>query len=138
MQKNILWVEDEIKSYESFNYIAKNEFNITRACDYFEAIGLLKNNKFDLFVIDIVIPQGEKSLTIEELTRKIDENFWGLRLIERIRSMSITEPIITLTVVKKFDIINKIIEIGKPIKVLWKYDNATDAEKIYDTIISMI
>ena len=80
MKKSILIVEDEIRiRFLVKDYLLKEDYNVFEAENGIEALDVLKNNKLDLIVLDIMMP-------------KMD----GLTCLSKIREHS-TIPVILLT-----------------------------------------
>lgn len=80
MKKSILIVEDEIRiRFLIKDYLLKEDYNVFEAENGIEALDVLKNNKLDLIVLDIMMP-------------KMD----GLTCLSKIREHS-TIPVILLT-----------------------------------------
>ena len=80
MKKSILIVEDEIRiRFLIKDYLLKEDYNVFEAENGIEALDILKNNKLDLIVLDIMMP-------------KMD----GLTCLSKIREHS-TIPVILLT-----------------------------------------
>lgn len=118
--KSILWVEDDVNFFNIFSSFLKNKYKINRAEDYEDALNNLKDKQFDLIIIDLIIPSGEK-LSIDELIN-IKDRYFGLELIKHIRENDTKTPIMVVSVVNKNNIIDSIKIIDNKIPILWKYD----------------
>lgn len=135
--KSILWVEDEKDQFNVFSYFLDNEFKITRAIDYEDALLKIKSDHFDLIIIDIIIPSGKKDVfTIEEL-RKIKDTYYGLELIKRLRNEKNSTPICVVTVVKEKAITEEITATDNSISIISKYDPDT-REQIKETVSKLL
>ncbi|HBQ86073.1 MAG TPA: DNA-binding response regulator [Syntrophomonas sp.] len=78
--ENILLVEDDLNLIDGLEYsIRKNGFHIDTARTVQEALSLYENNKFDLLVLDLTLPDGT-----------------GFEICQKVRLTS-TVPIIFLT-----------------------------------------
>ena len=130
--RRILWVEDEQKSFRAFSFAIKDSFDIVRAEDYNDALEKLEENRFDLFIVDIIIPGGGIATTLEELLNKQKEKFFGLKFITHLRKNGFSQPIVALTVVREQNFIDSIARIDKSIQIIWKYD--ADGDSLLKTI----
>jgi CheY-like chemotaxis protein len=87
--KNILLVEDNSLERRLIEFILKKTFDgqvsVFIACDGSEALHILSNNKIDLVITDLVMPNVEGI----ELIRKIKSNFPS---IQNILAMSGKNP----------------------------------------------
>lgn len=80
MKKNILIVEDEIRiRFLIRDYFLKENFNVLEAENGKEALDIFKNEKIDIMILDIMMPEMD-----------------GLTLLHKIREVS-TVPAILLT-----------------------------------------
>jgi CheY-like chemotaxis protein len=130
-------VEDEKDQFNVFSYFLDNEFKITRAIDYEDALLKIKSDHFDLIIIDIIIPSGKKDVfTIEEL-RKIKDTYYGLELIKRLRNEKNSTPICVVTVVKEKAITEEITATDNSISIISKYDPDT-REQIKETVSKLL
>lgn len=82
---NIMLVDDEIEIIELIElYITKEDYTVFKASDGVEAMNIVKNNKVDLAVVDIMMPKMN-----------------GLNLIKKIRE-SMNIPIIIISARDEF------------------------------------
>ncbi|PWB53737.1 MAG: hypothetical protein C3F06_05820 [Candidatus Methanoperedenaceae archaeon] len=103
----ILWVEDDATKLEGMVKPLKRDGHVIfYAEDQTEALELLENNKFDLILIDIIIPTGIKN----DLA---DNHFVGIDLIKKIKEEEkISTPIMVLSVVRDNELIKSIKKMG--------------------------
>jgi two-component system, OmpR family, alkaline phosphatase synthesis response regulator PhoP len=89
----ILWIEDDFNELEPIVLpLKKAGHAITIAPDAKDAIKLLEKKRFDLILLDILLPSGEKK--IERIA-----DWTGLELMKVIRKRKIDTPVIVFTVV---------------------------------------
>jgi DNA-binding response OmpR family regulator len=62
----ILFVDDYVDLVTSYQLFYKNEFEVTHAENLQEALRLLRNQLFDLLVVDYYLPDGFGTELIEE------------------------------------------------------------------------
>lgn len=136
IMNKILWVEDEYKSFRAFSFAIQESFKIIRAHDYSEALEKLGEESFDLFIVDIIIPGGGISTTLEELLEKRDEKYFGLKFINYLRKNNYKQKIIALTVVREQSFIDSLNEIDETVEIIWKYDS--DGESLLETVKNVI
>lgn len=125
--KSILWVEDDRDQFIILSYSLKNDYEIKIAKDYNNALDKINKEHFDLFIIDIIIPSGQKHMSINDIIN-IREKYYGLELINKIREKDKKTPIIVVSVVSDKDLKEKIMKIDDKIPFLWKY--LTDSNEI--------
>lgn len=106
----ILWIEDDAKELKSLVWpLEKDGHEIIFAEDKEEALTIVKTNIFNLIIVDLIIPTGEKN-------DKGDNHFVGVNLIrilkEILKEKNITTPIIVLSVVRDHEIIEEIRNMG--------------------------
>ncbi|GBD96385.1 transcriptional regulator PhoB [bacterium BMS3Abin06] len=123
--KTILWVEDEKDQYEAFAYYLEKNYAIDRAIDYEDAVSKFNANKYDLIIVDIIIPSGREAASIEELKR-IKDIYFGVELIKKIRAMDQETKILVVTVVKEHFVQLKIHAIDPDIQIINKYDSGPE------------
>lgn len=71
--KTILLVEDNIEISNNIKeYLELEWFNITQAFDWEEGFDLLKTNKFDLVLLDLMMPKIDWITISKKLSQKID------------------------------------------------------------------
>ena len=82
MQKaHILYVEDdETLSFVTKDNLELNGYQITHLSDGSEALKVLKNHHFDLFILDVMLPGAD-----------------GFQIARQIRKFDLQTPIIFLT-----------------------------------------
>ncbi len=102
----ILWIEDDADMIWGLMEPLINEGHIVeRALDSKKAKELLEQKrKYDLIVLDIILPSGEKIKSITELD--YIEKYIGLKFLESLPLDS--PPILVLSVVNNEEIIAKI------------------------------
>lgn len=92
----ILLVEDDIQLNTTIsNFLKLKDFEVISLCDGDKAIDLIDEIKFDLFIIDINIP-----------------NVNGLELVQYIRNKSILSPVIIITASLELENFKKAFENG--------------------------
>ncbi|MFZ5907302.1 MAG: hypothetical protein ACOYVJ_07815 [Nitrospirota bacterium] len=131
----IFWLEDEKNSFESFSFPLKNKHEITRVEDYEEADRQLSIQEFDLIIVDIIIPSGQKNATLSDLLKHSDR-YYGLEFIKKLREKGNKTPILVLTVVSDRATLDSIKEVDHDIEILWKYDS--DANTVAQMIENML
>jgi len=85
--KKILWVEDEKDQFDAFSPFVQREHEVTHCYNYADALAILAQSKFDLYIIDIIIPSGEKNISMEKLIR-IKDIYYGIELIKKLDRMA--------------------------------------------------
>lgn len=102
MPVSILWVEDEPRRVARLGKMLENQIDcsITFSEDGTDAIQKLHECKFDLVILDIMMPPGE------ELDRSVDPKRAGIEILKMIRSGKIKDkqidgemPVIAVTAV---------------------------------------
>ncbi len=96
VQKNILVVDDEMMNIRMVEHILKSEenYNILSAVNSTDAMEILKNNKIDLILLDVLMP---------------DIN--GFELYKEIRKLY-SVPVVIMTADKSIEVAEKTIELG--------------------------
>lgn len=110
--KRMLWVEDDYFRLRGLTRpLKKKGLEIVFAKDEKEATGLLdKKERFDIFLIDIIIPEGIDDRKVASV--EVRENV-GVDLIRRIRqNYNLSIPILVLTVVEDPIILQEIRNLG--------------------------
>ena len=69
--KNILLIEDNLEVLNNNALFLKDKFNVTKASNVKEAKDALKNNAFDLIVLDLILPDGNGEEIFIELANKV-------------------------------------------------------------------
>lgn len=69
--KNILLIEDNLELLNNNALFLKDKFNVTKASNVKEAKDSLKNNTFDLIVLDLILPDGNGEEIFIELANKV-------------------------------------------------------------------
>jgi DNA-binding response OmpR family regulator len=102
----ILWIEDDARELRSLLWPLEDDgYEIDVAVDAMQARELVYKNIYDIIILDILLPSGEKDLlTYEEFT--------GVKVAEDIRKKGINTPMIALTVVKDKEIENTLKELN--------------------------
>jgi DNA-binding response OmpR family regulator len=96
MPKNILIVEDDSFLLELYTHqFAKSGFNIISASDGKKALELVKKEKFDLILLDIMIPKLN-----------------GLEVLKEITSLDKNIPVVILSNIGNDEIIKKALQEG--------------------------
>jgi len=102
---NILWIEDDANMIMGLvKPLIKEGFQIQTALNCKNALEYLAKKKFDLIILDIILPSG-KELKSEEDLQNIDR-FYGIKLLELLPSDS--PPVLVLSVVSDEKTIEKI------------------------------
>ncbi|MFW6149467.1 MAG: hypothetical protein ACOC6D_06385 [Atribacterota bacterium] len=135
--KSILWLEDERDQFRAFSRGLINEYELTRARDYQEALDIFLNgkNKYDMIIVDIIIPSGHKFVSVDEIA-KISTEYFGVKFIKEVRQINKEVPILVVSVVNEDDIIDNIKEIDNDIDLIWKYD--TDSNQVKETVNNIL
>jgi DNA-binding NarL/FixJ family response regulator len=131
---NILWLEDGIQSFKDFSLLL-NKYNIDHRTSYIDAINALRDNNYDVYIIDCIVPSGDKHKSLADLMNCKDKYF-GVEFIKAVKIKSPHSPIVVLTVVNDKDTIEAILSIDRAIYVLWKYGE--DAESFAAKILSIM
>jgi CheY-like chemotaxis protein len=77
---NVLWLEDEQEAMRYEKRLARNDgWRITQATHAEEAYGHLTRRRFDLLVLDLILPRDEY-----ERRRGVVEPKTGIELLERV------------------------------------------------------
>jgi DNA-binding response OmpR family regulator len=106
-KKQILWVEDDFYRLESMIYPFRNsEYKFIIAFTAKEAIELIKEQSFNLIILDILIPSGEKN------NQKNYVFYQGQQLLKEIRELRKSIPIIVFSVVGDPNLIEEIEAMG--------------------------
>lgn len=133
--KSILWVEDEFDIYGSLSFFLEKKYSLTYASNYSDALKIINQKIFDLFIVDIIIPSGNENIEISEL-KKNQETLFGIELINKIIEKKINSPIVTLSIIADQDVVNKINNIDSNISFIPKYDfDHNEIIKIIDSLI---
>lgn len=69
--KNILLIEDNLEVLNNNALFLKGKFNVTKASNVKKAKDALKNNAFDLIVLDLILPDGNGEEIFIELANKV-------------------------------------------------------------------
>lgn len=69
--KNILLIEDNLELLNNNAFFLKDKFNVTKPSNVKEAKDSLKNNTFDLIVLDLILPDGNGEEIFIELANKV-------------------------------------------------------------------
>ncbi|MGL4847631.1 MAG: response regulator transcription factor [Clostridium sp.] len=71
MQKNILVVDDDKDIRELIGiYLESEEFVVSKACNGEEALQMIEKNKYDLIILDIMMPKRDGIETLIEIRKK--------------------------------------------------------------------
>ncbi len=104
---NILWIEDEaLKLKGLVRPLIKSGDVVTFAFTKAESIEILRNQSFDLIILDIIIPDDGSSSKKPKLN-----DFEGIELLRILKETRCNIPVVVLTVVddeEAIDIINKL------------------------------
>jgi CheY-like chemotaxis protein len=106
MGRKILWIEDDARELAPLLWPLEDEgYDIYVAEDAIKAVELLNKNTYDIILLDILIPTGQKDPSdyIE---------YTGVTIAEYIRGHKIDTPIIVLTVVSDSGIEKKLKELN--------------------------
>ena len=102
----ILWVEDDAQKLKGLvKPLEKDGHKIIFAEDKEEALNRIENNDFNLIIVDLIIPTGEQD-------NNGKNHFVGVDLIKILKQKNIAAPIIVLSVVRDYDIIEELQSIG--------------------------
>ena len=103
----IIWVEDEaIKLSGLIRPLKIRHHEIDTAIDMSTAIKMIDKNKYDLILLDIIIPDG-KTAKIEDI-----DPYEGLNVLQHIHQHHNKTPVIILSVVNDNNVIRKIKKMG--------------------------
>ena len=113
---NILWIEDDIYRIKGLlNPLEEQGARIFNAKNYKQAIESLNSGvKFDLFVVDLIIPNGNADELCEEREDKLDKtnDILGVNVCILCKNKYPDVPIVVITVVSDNVTIKKLMEIG--------------------------
>lgn len=72
-QYTILVVDDEVEITNAIEiYLSSEGYNILKAYDGIEALNVLKNNKVDLVILDVMMPKLDGVRTIKKLRETME------------------------------------------------------------------
>ena len=104
-EKRILWIEDDWDRLIGIMKPLESGYRITTAMSEKEALELLREETFDLIILDLIIPAGDEGQDdCDELI--------GIRLAKKIRYLGLMIPIIVLSVVNDRQTIYELKNIG--------------------------
>ncbi len=138
MSNNIaLWIDDDAQSlWDMVNPLIKEGWQIDYALNFQEAVEKIESTKkYDLIILDIIIPSGtSKYKSIEQLA-KIDNIQYGLKLLT-IMADKLKVPVIVFTVVSDPIVLDQIrdFEIVKDIITKGQIRPSELKEKIFEII----
>ncbi len=72
MDKNILIVDDEKEIVDLIELYLRNTYNVLKSYNGIEALNMISNNKVDLAIVDIMMPNMDGYSLIRALREKID------------------------------------------------------------------
>lgn len=91
--KRILWIEDDADELGSLIHpLKKSKYEIRNAFDVSQALKLLDEDKFDLIILDMLLPTGGDN---PEYRTELN----GLKLLKNLRDRNINTPVIIVTVI---------------------------------------
>lgn len=126
--KRMLWVEDDYFRLRGMvRPLQKRGLEVVSVENEREATELLdKKQHFDVFLIDILIPEGLEESQVESAVLK---DHPGLSLIEKIRCVyKLSTPILVLTVVQDARVLGRIRKIGVSNILLKGYFHPSELE----------
>lgn len=113
MGKKILWIEDDAQELKSLVWPLEDKgYKIDFALDARQGEDLATKNKYDMIILDILLPSGEPDLSTYV-------EFTGVTVAERIREKRVDTPMIALTVVNEPAVVDKLKELNV-LKILHK------------------
>jgi DNA-binding response OmpR family regulator len=96
MKKKIFFAEDEVTMRETLKDAFKDEgFEVETASDGEEAVEKIKKDKFDLILLDIILPKKD-----------------GFEVLEKIKKEKIKTPVILLTNLSGTEDVQKALALG--------------------------
>ena len=96
--KRILWIEDDAVRLEGLMDPLREEgFEVNTATDYPQFVERLKEGKYDLFVVDLILPQASVG---EQVAYEDFIDLVGLKIIDSLNKSHPEAPVIVVTVVK--------------------------------------
>jgi len=114
---NILWIEDDADQiYSLVQPLVDSGCKISIAKDYENAKRMNNEFKYDVIILDIIIPSGKKCTTIEEMIALQKEGHFGVKFLEDLPADS--PPIVVLTVVNDETISNNILKFPQVVKII--------------------
>lgn len=129
----ILWIEDDADLiWGLMEPIIYEGHKVVRALDRKRAKELLEKEKFDLIVLDIILPSGEKIKSITDLDHI--EKYVGLNFLKSLPSDS--PPILVLSVVNNEEIISQIENFPQVRKYLQK--GFVEPDQLKDEIMKIL
>ena len=108
MKRKILWIEDDyILLKPLIEQLKRSGYIFDYAKDKKEAIKLLNRSKYDLIILDIILPEGEY------VDYREPELYVGLSLLEYIvKDLKIDVPIIVISVINDQKIRSEALKLG--------------------------
>jgi DNA-binding response OmpR family regulator len=136
MSKRILFVDDEDWSVTPyFQKLRDRGFEVDLAVDGDEAIARLQNEKYDLIVLDIMLPSGNK------IGKNVEPRRAGAILVHMIRRSEIPDmktapnvPVVVLTAVTE----QKLSEIVKQLEVIEVFQKPALFDEVTDRILALL
>src|ERR1700750_2736425 len=103
MSKRILIIDEENISVRGIKFLIESKikdayYYVSRTC--FAGLRELEINSYDLVILDMMLPKGDWSISIER-----PDNLYGIDLLENIRKEFKDLPVICYTIVQAEDII---------------------------------
>jgi len=111
LPRKILWVEDDIELLRSMEVpLLERGYELHEAKNYLEAISSIANFKYDLIILDMIIPSGLP----HQISRiKIsDYKLNGLEFLEYIRDNGIQTQVIVFSVVEDPMLLKRLKSLG--------------------------
>lgn len=127
---SILWIEYEANKLVALvKPLVEDGNEITIARNEKEALLKLENNKFDLIILDLIIPTGEKGGV--QL-----KDYVGVHLLETVLiKMKISTPVIVFSVLRSPDITKKVMDMGvKKFLIKGDFPAGAFAKEVYQTL----
>ena len=136
MPKRILFVDDEDWSVTPyFPKLQDANVDVDLAKDGDEALGLLQNNKYDLLVLDIMLPPGSK------IGKQVEPRKAGAILLQLIRQGEVPNmktstqvPVVIVTAV----IDHQLAENLKPLAVTEVFQKPAPFDEVTDKLLALL
>jgi two-component system, chemotaxis family, chemotaxis protein CheY len=133
MTKRILWIEDA--SYQlgdMMRPLKKAGYEVTIARDSKGAISLLEHRRFDLIILDILIPSGEQNAQLHEEQNALS----GINFLKILKIMKYDiPPIVIFSVVEASEIVEDLTQFNVKKLILKGIYEPEQLKKDIDTLL---
>lgn len=115
----LLWIEDDASQiFGLMSPLIRAGYKVDTVRDYEEAIKILSENKYDLIILDIIIPSGKVISSEEDLKAIEKDKYYGIKFLET--DLGEIPPILVLTVINNPKVLHQIEQSPKVKRVLVK------------------